>query len=128
MRRYIILLVLSALIFSGVINVRGTNVEDGKKTFDEICKGCHGGRPDVPSLSILSQLSEKDIISKVRNGVQGTRMRSFSTDELSESDLNNVIAYLKNSSSSTKKTTGFDINFVLLALFIYIIYNKKRSK
>lgn len=41
-------------------------MEDGKKIFDERCKGCHGGRPDVPSLSILSQLSEKDIISKVR--------------------------------------------------------------
>ncbi len=119
------LLVLSALIFSGVTNISGT-AEDGKKIFDDKCKGCHGGRPDVPSIKILSELSEKDIVNKVRNGVQGTMMRSFSTDELSENDLNNIIVYLKNSSPA-KKTSGFDINFGILGiLFVYIIYNKKK--
>lgn len=130
MKRYIMFLVLSTLIFSGVTNVSGTNVDDGKKIFDDKCKSCHEGRPNVPSISVLSGLSEKDITDKVRNGVQGTLMRSFSTDELNENDLNNVIAYIKNSSSSTKqapKTTGFDINFGILGIiFIYIIYNKKK--
>lgn len=125
MKVYIILLVL-VLIFSGVTNVSGTNIEDGKKIFDEKCRSCHGGRPDVPSIKTLSELSESDITNKVRNGVQGTMMRSFSTDELNESDLNNIIAYLK--SSPAKKASGFDINVaILVILFIYIVYNKKKS-
>lgn len=128
MKIYIILLVLFTLIFSGVINVRASNAEDGKNIFDEKCKGCHVGKSNVPSISILSGLSEKDIVNKVRNGVQGTMMRSFSTDELNDSGLNNIVAYLKSSSvtNTTNKTSGFDINFGIMSiLFIYIIYNKK---
>jgi mono/diheme cytochrome c family protein len=130
MKIYITILILSALILSGVTNVSGSNVEDGKKIFDEKCKSCHGERPDVPSLSTISGLAEKDIVNKVRNGVPNTMMRPFSTDKLSESDLNNVIAYLKNSSSVNtmpNKTPGFDMGLGMLGiLFIYIIYNKKK--
>jgi mono/diheme cytochrome c family protein len=132
MRIYImsLLLVLAlALIFSVVINVSGSSAEDGKRIFDEKCNGCHGGRPNVPSISIISKLSEQDIANKIRNGVQGTMMRPFSSDELSDSDLNNVIAYLKNTSTPTngsKKSPAFDINFGILGiLLMYFIYNKK---
>ena len=127
MKRYIILLILSILIFSGVTNVMGSNVDDGKKIFDEKCKGCHGERPGAPSISILSGLSAQTIVTKVRNGIQGTAMRPFSTNELNESDLNNVIAYLNNlpTENVTNKSSGFDINVSILGiLFIYIIYNK----
>ena len=135
MKRYIIILVLSTLIFSGITNVRGSSVDDGKIIFDEKCSGCHGVKPNVPSISKISALSENDITNKVRNGVQGTLMRPFSTDELSDSDLNNIIAYVKNSSlpvtqnTSSKKTAGFDINIGILGiLFIYIIYGNKKLK
>ncbi len=127
----LIALVVSAILFSGVTNVRGSNIDNGKKIFDEKCKG----KPNVPSILIISQLSEKDITNKVRNGVQGTLMRPFSTDELSDSDLNDVIIYLKNSSSSEKKTSpntsptkvpGFDMNIGILGmLLIYVIYRIK---
>ena len=127
MKKYIIFLILSLLIFSGVTNVSGANIEDGKKIFDERCQSCHGGRPDVPSISTLSGLLVQIIVDKVRNGVQGTRMRPFSTDALNESDLNNVIAYLKNlpPTNVANKSPDFDINIGMLSiLFMYIIYNK----
>lgn len=126
----IILLVLATLIFSGIANISGASVDDGKKIFDEKCKVCHEGKANVPSVSKISELSEQDIVNKVRNGVPNTVMRPFSTDELSENDLNNVIAYLKNSSSVNtmpNKTPGFDVGLGMLGiLFIYIIYNNKK--
>ncbi len=126
----IILLVLATLILSGIANISGASVDDGKKIFDEKCKVCHEGKANVPSVSKISKLSEQDIVNKVRNGVPNTMMRPFSTDELSENDLNNVIAYLKNSSSVNtmpNKTPDFDMGLGMLSiLFIYIIYNKKK--
>lgn len=127
MKGYIILLLLSVLIFSGVTNVSGSNMEDGKKIFDEKCQFCHGEKPGVPPISILSELSENTITDKVRSGVQGTVMRSFSTDELSANDLNSVITYLKSLSTANvaNKSPGFDTNIGILSiLFIYFIYNK----
>lgn len=129
MKRYIILLTLSVLIFSGVTNVSGSNVDDGKKIFDEKCQSCHGGRPGVPPISVLSELSENTIVDRVRNGEQGSIMRPFSVDELSASDLNSVIAYLKSLSTANvaNKSPGFDTNIGILGiLFIYYI-NKKVS-
>lgn len=126
----IILLVLTTLLFSGIANISRASVDDGKKIFDENCKVCHEGKANIPSVSKISGLSEQDIVNKVRNGVPNTMMRPFSTDVLSESDLNNVIDYLKNSSSVNtmpSKTPGFDIGFGFLSiLFIYIIYNRKK--
>jgi mono/diheme cytochrome c family protein len=126
----IILLVLATLIFSGIANISGASVDDGKKIFDEKCSGCHEGKANVPSVSKISGLSEQDIVNKVRNGVPNTMMKPFPTDVLSESDLNNVIDYLKNSSSVNtmpSKTPGFDMSLGIFGvLFIYIIYNKKK--
>ena len=127
---YIILLALATLIFSGIANISGASVDDGKKIFDEKCKVCHEGKANVPSISKISGLSEQDIVNKVRNGVPNTVMRPFSTDTLSDSDLNNITDYLKNSSSANtvpSKTPGFDINLGIFGiLFIYIIYNRKK--
>lgn len=127
---YIILLVLATLMFSGIVNISGASADDGKKIFDEKCKVCHEGKANVPSVSKISGLSEQDIVNKVRNGVQNTMMRPFSTDVLSESDLNNVIDYLKNSSSANtvpSKTPGFDMSLGIFGvLFVYIMYNKKK--
>jgi mono/diheme cytochrome c family protein len=85
-------------IFMLVSAVAGASVEAGKKVFDEKCKSCHGGtEPDSPSLLNLSQKPENEIKNAVRNGVQGTEMPSFTVNELNESDLDNLVAYIKNS-------------------------------
>ncbi len=91
-------IVCTLTIFMLASAVVGTSVETGNKVFDEKCKSCHGGtEPDASSLLNLSQTPENEIKNAVRNGVQGTEMPSFTVNELNESDLNNLVAYIKNS-------------------------------
>ncbi len=91
-----ILCTLTIFMLAGA--VAGASVEAGKKVFDEKCKSCHGGtEPDTLSLLNLSQKPENEIKNAVRNAVQGTEMRSFTVNELNESDLDNVLAYIKSS-------------------------------
>ncbi len=125
--------------------VVGTSVEAGKKVFDEKCKSCHGGtEPDSPSLLNLSQKPENELKNAVRNGVQGTEMPSFTVNELNESNLNNLVAYIKNSAppatptvtptpipttpaptATPTKAPGFEMVAGLLGiLLIYLLKNE----
>ncbi len=98
-------IVCTLTIFMLASAVVGTSVEAGKKVFDEKCKSCHGGtEPDTPSLLNLSQKPENEIKNAVRNGIQGPEMPSFTVNELNESDLDNVLAYIKSSAPSPTST------------------------
>lgn len=138
-------MVCMLIIFMLAGAVAGVSVEAGKKVFDEKCKSCHGGtEPDSPSLLNLSQKPENEIKNAVRNGVQGTEMPSFKVNELNESNLDDLVAYIKNSAppptptvtstpipttpaptGTPTKVSGFEIVPGLLGIFlIYLLRHK----
>lgn len=79
----------------------GNNVEAGKKVFDQKCSSCHGGT----SLSNFFQKPENELKNAIRNGVQGTEMPSFTVNQLNDSDMDNLLAYIKSSAPSPTTVT-----------------------
>ncbi len=129
----------------------------GGIVYDAKCKGCHGedgaGGP-LPNTSLLPavQKSDSELKNIIRNGIPNTSMPPFTVSTLNDTDLDNVIAYIKASvhpptptetatetvtptatpvtttstpEATTSKTPGFEIAFS--AFGILLIYLLKRK-
>ena len=153
MKKYICMLALSILLMSGVCSA--SSVDVGKTIFDEKCRFCHGGNPpsvasDAQSISALSEdakVREESVSYIVRNGTKDG-MPSFSKDNISDVDIEYLVAYLKSvpnsfdpmetatkgpeatpvetiqngKSVATPKTPGFRIIFCgMIVLTVYVI-------
>lgn len=71
----------------------GGNVEAGKVVFDQHCNSCHPGGGSAAGPSLISRKSPPDRIERrVRTG--GAGMPSFSTDKISDQQLQDLVAYV----------------------------------
>lgn len=109
-KRYSAILVISLILVTGIAmaaTMPTGNVGNGKNVFDGKCRACHDvTEKENPTLSNLSQLTVDEIKSTVRNGVNGTTMKSFNVSELSNTALDDVVAYIKSSAPVSTLTTA----------------------
>lgn len=91
------------------------NVDKGKTIFEgRTCADCHkdGGNLLKPSKPIKGSAFDKKykddakLIQAIRKGVPGSSMRAFGADEISDADMKDLVAYIRNfsNSSSSKKS------------------------
>lgn len=84
----------------------------GKKVFERAtCAGCHpnGGNSLHPSRPLKGPLflsrykDDAEIVKVVRKGVPNTGMPSFDTSQINDSDMLDLVAYIKSLSASAVK-------------------------
>ena len=91
------------------------NADKGKTIFEgRTCADCHkdGGNLLKPSKPIKGSAFDKKykddakLIQAIRKGVPGSSMRAFGVDEISDADMKDLVAYIRNfsNSSSSKKS------------------------
>jgi len=97
-------LVLTALMLIQSNAYAAGDAAKGKKVFEKMgCIGCHanGGNDVNPRKPLKGKefdalfADDKAIKKIVREGVTGTPMRAFSKRAISDSDLCNLIAYIR---------------------------------
>ncbi len=94
-----------------VINPPG-NAHRGAKLFEKAtCSFCHpcGGNAVNPSKTLYGKNFNKRypddqaLVKVIRNGIKGTAMQSFAKDKLSDTELTDVIAYIRSLSKNSLK-------------------------
>jgi cytochrome c553 len=95
-----VMLTLSILLMSSVGSA--ANIDVGKKIFDENCNYCHGGNPpervsDAQGILILAQdaKTREEIIGNVIRSGTPDGMPSYNKSDISDVDINYIVAYLK---------------------------------
>lgn len=88
------------------------NADKGKTIFEgRTCADCHkdGGNLLKPSKPIKGSAFDKKykddakLIQAIRKGVPGSSMRAFGADEISDADMKDLVAYIRNFSNSSSK-------------------------
>ncbi len=106
--------VLVSIIFNAESSQAGEsgNADKGKTIFEgRTCVDCHkdGGNLLKPSKPIKGSAFDKKykddakLIQAIRKGVPGTSMRAFGADEISDADMKDLVAYIRNFSNSSSK-------------------------
>lgn len=105
MNRYMYTILIMSILTLLVGSAVGQDASAGKTVFDNKCGTCHNTGVG-PNLAVLSKDSPTTIKQTVRNGVPTakTPMPAFSSTTLSDSDLDNVVAYI--TTQSTQGTYG----------------------
>lgn len=91
------------------------NADKGKIIFEgRTCADCHkdGGNLLKPSKPIKGSAFDKKykddakLIQAIRKGVPGSSMKAFGADEISDAEMKDLVAYIRNfsNSSSPKKS------------------------
>ena len=150
MNRFMKIIVIMSILTLFVGTAFGQDVNVGKMVFATKCESCHKleGKGIAPNISVLSGKTPSDIRQIVRNGIPNTAMVPFSTNDLSDNELYNVIGYIESTNASitpittttspitttavatpspTPKSPGFDI-FLSITVILALIYSLRFRK
>ncbi len=123
-KRLFCIFACSALLLVGAGATRAQNQAEGKKLYLTYCSSCHGdsGKGDGPAAqslpvkpanhtdgSVMNQLSDKfllDIISKGGSAVGKSAMMPAWGGQLKESQLRDIVAYVRSISVPPYKASG----------------------
>lgn len=105
---------LGMLINAGSLQAgESGNVDKGKALFEgRTCADCHkdGGNLLKPSKPLKGSSFDKKykddakLIQAIRKGVPGSSMRAFGVAEISDSEIKDLVAYIRTFSASSNKS------------------------
>jgi mono/diheme cytochrome c family protein len=94
-------------------------IERGKKLFEKAtCAGCHPSGENLlhpnkvlkgPSFANRYK-NDADLVKVIRNGVANTGMPAFSKEQLSDSELKEIIAYIRSLTPASLHSTGSPVH------------------